>query len=117
MFARTSIPQLSDPASVARPEADFRRSAPDRGDAPPASFNIGFGGGLADNLLTQGAVSTEDAGVGVVSGMSMGPKRSMLGSFKPLHEARFASRMTQPPTAGDVRAQTQRAQFRPLILD
>lgn len=60
----------------------------------PTVFNVLYGGGLAENLITISTLSTADAGAGVVSGMCMGPKRSMLGSFKLLVGAIFASRLT-----------------------
>ena len=60
----------------------------------PTVFNVLYGGGLAENLITISSLSTADAGAGVVSGMCMGPKRSMLGSFKLLVGAIFASRLT-----------------------
>lgn len=60
----------------------------------PTVFNVILGGGLAENLLTIGALSGGDAGVGVASGMCMGPKRSLLGSFKVALGCVFASRLT-----------------------
>lgn len=60
----------------------------------PTVFNVLYGGGLAENLITISTLSTADVGAGVVSGMCMGPKRSLLGSFKLLVGAIFASRMT-----------------------
>lgn len=42
----------------------------------PSQFKIIFGGGLAENLLTQGTVSVGDqAGAGVASGINSGPDR------------------------------------------
>jgi hypothetical protein len=60
----------------------------------PTVFNVIFGGGLAENLLTISALSAGDAGVGVASGMCMGPKRSLLGSFKVMACCMFTSRLT-----------------------
>jgi hypothetical protein len=60
----------------------------------PTVFNVLYGGGLAENLITVSTLSTADVGVGVVSGMCMGPKRSFLGSFKLLVGGIFASRLT-----------------------
>lgn len=60
----------------------------------PTVFNVIFGGGLAENLLTISGLSEGDAGVGVVSGMCMGPKRSFLGSFKVMLSCMFSSRLT-----------------------
>lgn len=60
----------------------------------PTVLNVLYGGGLAENLITISTLSTADVGAGVVSGMCMGPKRSMLGSFKLLVGAIFASRLT-----------------------
>ena len=60
----------------------------------PTVFNVIFGGGLAENLLTISALSEGDAGVGVVSGMCLGPKRSFIGSFKVMLSCMFSSRLT-----------------------
>ncbi|QDQ28507.1 DUF4150 domain-containing protein [Chitinimonas arctica] len=63
----------------------------------PSQFNILIGGGLAENLLTQGTVSLGDlAGVltGVASGTVAGPDRPVLGSIKVLFGAAFATRLT-----------------------
>lgn len=60
----------------------------------PSVFNVIFGGGLAENLLTIGAFSEGDVGVGVVSGMCMGMKRSFLGSFTVMVSCMFTSRLT-----------------------
>lgn len=60
----------------------------------PTVFNVILGGGLAENLLTVSALSAGDVGVGVVSGMCMGPKRAFLGSFKVLLGGIFSSRLT-----------------------
>lgn len=63
----------------------------------PAVFNVIFGGGLAENLLTPGTLSNGDnAGVamGVASGTVMGPDRYMMGSFKTMVGPAFATRLT-----------------------
>lgn len=60
----------------------------------PTVFNVLYGCGLVENLITVSVLSTADVGVGVVSGMCMGAKRSFLGSFKLLVGAIFVSRMT-----------------------
>lgn len=60
----------------------------------PSVFNVIFGGGLAENLLTISPLSTADAGAGVVSGMCLGPKRAILGSFKVMVSCMFTSRLT-----------------------
>ena len=60
----------------------------------PTVFNVLYGGGLVENLITISTLSTADVGVGVVSGMCMGPERWVLGSFKLLVGAIFVSRLT-----------------------
>lgn len=63
----------------------------------PSVFNVIFGGGLAENLLTSGTVSNGDeAGVltGVVSHLIDGPDRPWLGSFKTLVGGVFGTRLT-----------------------
>lgn len=63
----------------------------------PSVFHIIIGGGLAENLLTQGTVSMGDLpGVllGVASGTIAGPDRPLLGSFKTLFGPAFATRLT-----------------------
>lgn len=87
----------------------------------PTVFNVLYGGGLVENLITVSVLSTADVGVGVVSGMCMGAKRSILGSFKLLVGAIFVSRMTSingqngilPNTIGICLVP---AQFRVLVL-
>ncbi len=87
----------------------------------PTVFNVLYGGGLVENLITISTLSTADVGVGVVSGMCMGPKRSILGSFKLLVGAIFVSRLTYingqngllPNTVGICLLPTQ---FRVLVL-
>lgn len=63
----------------------------------PSVFNVIFGGGLAENLLTNGTISNGDqAGVatGVISHLIVGPDRPMLGSFKTMIGAVFGTRLT-----------------------
>lgn len=87
----------------------------------PTVFNVLYGGGLVENLITISVVSTADVGVGVISGLCLGPKRSFLGSFKLLVGAIFVSRLTSingqngllPNTVGICLTP---AQFRVLVL-
>jgi hypothetical protein len=60
----------------------------------PSVFNVIIGGGLAENLLTQGTVSLGDVGVGVASGEMAGPDHPLLGSFKTIIGVCFATRLT-----------------------
>jgi hypothetical protein len=63
----------------------------------PAVFNVMFGIGLAENLLTEGTISLGDQpGVlgGIISQIFMGPDRYILGSFKVLVGGIFATRLT-----------------------
>jgi len=63
----------------------------------PSVFNVFFGGGLAENLLTEGTISMGDEpGVlgGIISFMFMGPDRQLLGSFKVIVGTMFATRLT-----------------------
>ncbi|OYO27462.1 PAAR-like domain-containing protein [Janthinobacterium sp. PC23-8] len=63
----------------------------------PSVFNLMFGPGLAENLLTSGTISLGDFGGlfgGLMSGVFMGPDRYLLGSMKVLAGGIFASRMT-----------------------
>jgi len=63
----------------------------------PSVFNLMFGPGLAENLMTQGTISIGDeAGVmgGVISNIFMGPDRYLLGSLKVLVGGIFATRLT-----------------------
>ena len=65
----------------------------------PAQFVVIICGGLAENLLTQGTISSGDeAGLalGVVSGLILGPDRAFLGSFKVITGCAFATRLTSP---------------------
>ncbi len=97
MFANNNLgvmnlgfPDVCLVAEVPVPEADIDVSVTNI----PTVFNVIFGGGLAENLLTISPTSEGDAGVGVVSGMCMGPKRSFLGSFTTMVGCMFASRLT-----------------------
>ncbi len=63
----------------------------------PAVFNVCFGPGLAENLMTEGTISMGDeAGVagGVVSSLFMGPDKYIMGSLKVIVGTAFATRMT-----------------------
>lgn len=63
----------------------------------PSQFTVIIGGGLAENLLTQGTLSQGDnagLGLGIASGMVMGPDRNYLGSFKVMFGGAFATRLT-----------------------
>lgn len=90
----------------------------------PAVFNLLFGDGLAENLMTQGTISLGDQpGVmgGVVSQIFMGPDRYLAGSFKVLVGGIFAMRLTSlvgmngmPFNTGGMSVLP--AQFRVLLL-
>ncbi len=63
----------------------------------PAVFNVMFGTGLAENLLTSGTISTGDEPGflgGLISQIFIGPDRYILGSFKVLAGGIFAARLT-----------------------
>jgi len=63
----------------------------------PAVFNVCFGPGLAENLLTEGTISMGDEpGVegGIISSVFMGPDKYILGSLKVIVGTAFAARMT-----------------------
>lgn len=63
----------------------------------PSVFNLMFGIGFAENLLTEGTISLGDQpGVlgGILSQVFMGPDRYILGSFKVLAGGIFATRLT-----------------------
>jgi hypothetical protein len=63
----------------------------------PSVFNVIFGGGLAENLMTEGTISEGDTpglGGGILSFMFMGPDRQLLGSFKVIVGVMFATRLT-----------------------
>ncbi|MFM0016301.1 DUF4150 domain-containing protein [Paraburkholderia sediminicola] len=88
----------------------------------PSVFNVIFGGGLAENLMTQGTISLGDISAGgVVSQIEMGPDRPLLGSFKVMVGVMFATRLTtmtmqngMPPNA--VGMSITPAQFRVILL-
>lgn len=97
MFANNNLgvislgfPDVCLVAEVPVPEANIDVSVADI----PTVYNVLYGGGLAQNLLTVSSVSTGDVGIGVASGMCMGPKRSLLGSFTLLVGGVFATRLT-----------------------
>ncbi|MDB5815848.1 MAG: type secretion protein [Rhodocyclales bacterium] len=60
----------------------------------PSVFNVLFGGGLSENLITIDPLSAGDAGVGVVSGLCMSIKRAFIGSFTVMTSCMFTSRLT-----------------------
>ncbi|GAA5787201.1 type VI secretion protein [Chitiniphilus shinanonensis] len=77
----------------------------------PSVFNVLFGCGLAENMLTQGTVSNGDepgVATGLISNIVVGPDRQLLGSIKMLVGGVFANRLTSlslqngmlPNTAG-----------------
>jgi hypothetical protein len=84
----------------------------------PSVFNIIFGGGLAENLLTNGTISSGDeAGtlMGVISHMMDAQDRPFVGSFKTAVGAIFATRLNGmlPNTPG---VSITPAQFRLLLV-
>lgn len=63
----------------------------------PSCTNIIIGGGMAENLMTEGTLSNGDqAGVagGVVSGLMMGPDKYLMGSTKVFLGGAPAARLT-----------------------
>jgi len=63
----------------------------------PSVFNVMFGPGLAENILTEGTISLGDEpGVlgGLISNIFMGPDKYILGSFKVIVGTGFAMHMT-----------------------
>ncbi|WP_115719795.1 DUF4150 domain-containing protein [Gallaecimonas mangrovi] len=63
----------------------------------PSQFKVIIGGGLAENLLTEGTVSLGDmTGVqtGLISHEVAGQDQPVLGSFKVLYGTAFATRLT-----------------------
>lgn len=65
----------------------------------PAVFNVIVGGGLAENLLLTGTVSSGDeagTGLGVVVPSVKGPDRPILGSVKVFIGTAPATRLTSP---------------------
>jgi hypothetical protein len=90
----------------------------------PSVFNIMFGIGFAENLMTQGTISLGDQpGVlgGIISQVFMGPDRYLLGSFKVLVGGIFATRLTSLVGMNGMPFNTvgmsvMPAQFRVLLL-
>lgn len=63
----------------------------------PSQFSVIIGGGIAENLVTQGTISNGDepgVNLGVVSGMEIGPDRYLMGSFKVAMGGVFATRLS-----------------------
>lgn len=63
----------------------------------PSQFKVLIGGGLAENLLTEGTTSLGDTtGVdtGLISHEVAGEDQPVLGSFKVLYGTAFATRLT-----------------------
>lgn len=63
----------------------------------PSVFNLMFGIGLAENLMTMGTISNgNQPGVlgGIISSLFLGPDHYILGSFKVLADGIFATRLT-----------------------
>lgn len=63
----------------------------------PSQFSLFIQCGLAENLVTQGTISNGDEpgiGLGVVSGLEIGPDRYMMGSVKVCFGGVFATRLT-----------------------
>lgn len=68
----------------------------------PSQITVIIGGGLAENLVTEGTISQgDDLGLddGVVSADVMGPDRYVMGSFKVCFGGVFATRLTSLTTA------------------
>ena len=67
----------------------------------PSVFNIVIGGGLVENLTTEGTLSTGDepgAAGGVLSGVIKGPDQYVLGSFTVMMGGMPAMRLTSLTT-------------------
>lgn len=97
-FAFPDVCLVPSPEPVPVPFPNFALS----GMHIPSQFNVIIGGGLAENLLTQGTISQgDDAGVllGVVSHDVMGPDRYILGSFNVFVGTAPVSRLTSVTTA------------------
>lgn len=63
----------------------------------PSQFKVIIGGGLGENLITNGTVSNGDeAGLamGLISQIDVGPDRPFLGSFKVMIGGMFSTRLT-----------------------
>lgn len=90
----------------------------------PSVFNVMFGTGLAENLMTEGTISMGDEpGVegGIVSGIFMGPDTYIMGSLKVIIGTAFATRMTSLVGMNGMPFNTMGvslvpAQFRVLLL-
>ncbi len=93
-FAFPDVCQVPTPAGpVPTPFPNFALSI----THIPSQFVVVIGGGLAENLLTQGTISNGDepgVALGVVSGTVMGPDRYFLGSFKVIIGCAFVTRLT-----------------------
>jgi len=92
-FAFPDVCLTPTPAPVPTPYPNFALS----GVHIPSQINVIIGGGLAENLLTEGTLSQgDDTGIllGVVSHEIMGPDRYVLGSFSVCVGAVFATRLT-----------------------
>ena len=90
----------------------------------PSVLNVVIGGGLAENLLTTGTVSSGDEGgilMGLISQMIDGPDRPLLGSIKTMIGGIFATRLTTINTHNGLLPNTvgisiTPAQFRVILL-
>jgi hypothetical protein len=90
----------------------------------PSVFNVMFGTGLAENLMTEGTISMGDEpGVegGIVSNIFMGPDKYVMGSLKVIVGTAFATRMTSLVGMNGMPFNTMGislvpAQFRVLLL-
>lgn len=90
----------------------------------PSVFNVMFGAGLAENLMTEGTISMGDEpGVegGIVSGIFMGKDTYITGSMVVVVGTAFATRMTSLVGMNGMPFNTMGislvpAQFRVLIL-
>lgn len=90
----------------------------------PSVFNVMFGTGLAENLMTEGTISMGDEpGVegGIVSEIFMGPDTYVTGSFKVIVGTAFATRLTSLVGMNGMPFNTMGmsivpAQFRVLLL-
>jgi hypothetical protein len=90
----------------------------------PSVFNVMFGTGLAENLMTEGTISMgNEAGVegGIVSEIFMGPDTYVMGSLKVVVGTAFAARMTSLVGMNGMPFNTMGmslvpAQFRVLLL-
>ncbi|RDU94733.1 DUF4150 domain-containing protein [Trinickia dinghuensis] len=90
----------------------------------PSVFNVMFGEGLAENLMTEGTISMGDEpGVegGIVSEIFMGPDTYVMGSMKVIVGTAFAARLTSLVGMNGMPFNTMGmsivpAQFRVLLL-